>query len=102
MVKQEKEALKGGVKIMVKILVFHYTEKGKVPKLSEEEFSALRRKFDETLKNYPGVNFETWINENGVGVCIWEASNVQVVKEIEEKVIGSPPADPVIVVKKVL
>lgn len=87
---------------MGKILVFHYTEAGKVPKLSEEEFKDLRGKFDEALKSYPGVNFSTFINDEGMGVCIWEAPSVEVVNEIETKVIGSAPADPVIVVRQVL
>lgn len=87
---------------MARILVFHYTEGGRVPKLSEQEFKDLRGKFDEELKNYPGVNFSTWINDEGMGVCIWEAPNVEVVKEIETKVIGAAPADPVIMVRQVL
>ncbi|RLC35854.1 MAG: hypothetical protein DRH33_07940 [Candidatus Nealsonbacteria bacterium] len=87
---------------MAKVIVFHFTEKGRVPKLSEEELKDLRKKFDEVLKNYPGVDFKTYVDENGMGICDWEAPNVEVVKEIEEKVIGSPPADPVIVVKRIL
>jgi len=42
------------------------------------------------------------VNEEGMGICDWEAPNAEVVKEIVEKVLGSPPVDPVIVVKKVL
>ncbi|PIR71480.1 MAG: hypothetical protein COX89_00400 [Candidatus Nealsonbacteria bacterium CG_4_10_14_0_2_um_filter_37_10] len=87
---------------MAKILVFHYTEEGRVPKLSEQELKDLRAKFDEVLKGYPGVHFSTYVDDNGMGVCIWEAPNIEVVKEIEEKVIGAPPADPVIVVKQIL
>ena len=36
------------------------------------------------------------------GICDWEAPSPEVVKEIVAKVLGSPPVDPVIVVKKVL
>lgn len=87
---------------MAKILVFHFTEGGRVPKLSEQELKDLRGKFDEELKNYPGVNFSTYVDENGMGVCDWEAPDVETVKKIEEKVTGAPPADPVIVVKQIL
>ena len=30
---------------MAKVIVFHYTEKGRVPKLSEQELKDLRKKF---------------------------------------------------------
>jgi len=39
--------------LMVKVLVFHFTEEGRLPKLSEEELREIRRKFLEVLKNYP-------------------------------------------------
>lgn len=86
----------------MKILVFHYTEQGRVPKLSAEELKGLRGKFDEVLKNYPGVGFSTYVDENGMGICDWEAPDVETVKKIEEEVTGAPPADPVIVVKQIL
>jgi len=87
---------------MAKILLFHYTEEGRLPNLSEQELKDLRAKFDEVFKDYPGVNFVTYVDENGMGICDWEAPNVETVKEIVEKVLGSPPTDPVIVVKQVL
>ncbi len=88
---------------MAKVIVFHFTEKGRLPKLSEEELKEIRRKFLEVLKDYPDVTFHgTYVNEEGMGICDWEAPNAEVVKEIVEKVLGSPPVDPVIVVKKVL
>ena len=36
------------------------------------------------------------------GICEWEALNAEVVKEIVKKVIGEPPADGMVVVKRVL
>ncbi len=55
------------------------------------------------LKDYPDVTFYgTWVDENGMGICLWEAPSSEVVKEIVKKVLGSPPVDPVIEVKKVL
>jgi len=35
---------------VAKILVFHFTEKGRLPKLSREELNDLMRKFYEVLK----------------------------------------------------
>ena len=85
------------------VVVFHFTEKGKLPKLSSEELKSIRAKFLEVLKEYPEVTFYgTWVNEEGMGICLWEAPSPDTVKEIVAKVLGSPPVDPVIDVKKVL
>lgn len=85
------------------VVVFHFTEKGKLPKLSGEELKSIRAKFLEVLKEYPEVTFYgTWVNEEGMGICLWEAPSPDTVKEIVAKVLGSPPVDPVIDVKKVL
>ena len=61
----------------------------------------IRAKFLEVLKEYPEVTFYgTWVNEEGI--CLREEPNPETVKEIMAKVLGSPPADPVIIGKKVL
>lgn len=88
---------------MAKVLVFHYTEEGRLPKLSKKELEDIMKQFYEVLKDYPEVKFNgTYVDENGMGICDWEAPNAEVVKEIVKKVLGAPPADPVIVVKRVL
>lgn len=88
---------------MAKVLLFHYTEEGRLPKLSKKELEDIMKQFYEVLKDYPEAKFNgAYVDENGIGICDWDAPNVGVVKEIVEKVIGAPPADPVIVVKRVL
>ena len=88
---------------MARILVFHFTERGRLPKLTREQLIEIRNKFLDVLKDYPDVHFNgTYVDENGMGICDWEAPNPEVVKEIVQKVLGSPPVDPVIVVKRVL
>ena len=88
---------------MAKILVFHYTEEGRLPKLSKKELEDIMAQFYEALKDYPDVKFNgTYVDENGMGICDWEAPNANIVKEIIKKVLGAPPADPAIVVKRVL
>jgi len=88
---------------MAKVLVFHYTEGGRLPKLSKKELEDIMKQFYEVLKDYPEVKFNgTYVDENGMGICDWDAPNADVVKEIVEKVLGAPPADPVIVVNRVL
>ncbi|MEM1604394.1 MAG: DUF4242 domain-containing protein [Zestosphaera sp.] len=84
------------------IVVFHFTDAGRLPKLSEEQRKSIRAKFLEVLKEYPDVTFYgTWVDSEGRGICLWEAPSAEVVKEIVSKVLGSPPTDPVIEVKKV-
>lgn len=90
-------------KEMAKVFVFHYTEAGILPKLSEKELRDIMKGFYEVLKGYPDVKFNgTYVDENGMGICDWEAPNADVVKEIVKKVLGAPPTDSTIVVKRVL
>jgi len=88
---------------MAKVIVFHYTEKGKLPKLSEDELNEIMRKFYDELKNYPEVKYNgTFVDEEGRGICDWDAPNADVVNEIVKKVLGEPPLDGAVVVKRVL
>jgi hypothetical protein len=88
---------------MAKVIVFHYTDKGKLPKLSKDELNGIMKKIYDELKNYPDVKFNgTFVDEDGKGICDWEAPNAEMVNEVIEKVLGQPPADGTIVVKRVL
>nr|QNO51344.1 hypothetical protein HDBBLJII_00041 [Methanosarcinales archaeon ANME-1 ERB6] len=90
-------------KEMAKVFVFHYTEAGILPKLSEKELRDIMKGFYEVPKGYPDVKFNgTYVDESGMGICDWEAPNADVVKEIVKKVLGAPPTDSTIVVKRVL
>jgi hypothetical protein len=88
---------------MGKVIVFHYTDRGKLPKLTENELNELMGKFYDELKNYPDVKLNgTFVDEEGRGMCDWEAPDADVVKEIVKNVLGEPPADGAISVKRVL
>lgn len=88
---------------MAKILVFHFTEKGRLPKLSKKELDEIVKKFHQVLINYPDVKFNgTFVDENGMGICDWDAPNANLVKEVIGKALGAPPVDPVVEVKRVL
>jgi Nickel responsive protein SCO4226-like len=88
---------------MAKVLIFHYTKEGRLPKLSKKELEDIVKQLDDVLKDYPEVKFNgTYVDENGMGICDWEAPNADIVKEIIKKVLGAPPADPAIVVERVL
>ena len=68
---------------MAKVLVFHYTARGKLPKLNPNEIEDVKKKIEEVLKDYPDVKFNgTYVDEEGMGICDWEAPNADVVKEI--------------------
>lgn len=88
---------------MAKVLVFHYTEKGRLPKLTPEQVEGVKKALAAEIKKYPGVQFHgTFVDEKGRGVCYWEAPNAEVVEEIVKKVIGEAPVDGTAVVKQVL
>jgi len=88
---------------MAKIIVFHYTDKGKLPKLSDKERQEIVNKIYEELKNYPDVKFNgTFVNRAGKGICEWDAPNAKVVNEIIKKVLGEPPVDGAYLVNRVL
>ncbi|MFW6237995.1 MAG: hypothetical protein ACOC5A_02040 [Halanaerobiales bacterium] len=90
-----------------KVVLFH-VEENILPDLSDEELKEVRDGFLEELKKYPpGIRVDTYVNENGVGLCDWEVPDkidnpVETVEEIVESVLGEPPADPVVAVNKVL
>lgn len=87
---------------MGKILVFHFTDERRLPAPGKDEFIETRNKFLDVLKDYPEVHFNgTYVDETGMGVCEWEAPSPEIVKEVVQKALGAPPADPVIAVKQV-
>ena len=90
-----------------KIILFHVKD-NLLPELSKAELKQIRDDFYEELKNYPsGIRIDTYVNENGVGICDWILPDeikdpVKTVEEIVEKVLGSNAADPVVKVNKVI
>jgi len=88
---------------MVKVIVFHYTDNDRLPKLSKNELNEIMKNIYNELKNYPDVKYNgTYVDNEGKGICDWDAPNVEVVNEILNKVLGRPPVDGAIEVKRVL
>ena len=86
---------------MPKVIVVHYTESGRIPKLTEEQKKEIEKKAGEALKENPDVKFNgTFVNEEGIGICDWEAPDAETVEKIVKEAIGAP-YDKVIAVEKV-
>ena len=84
---------------MARVLVIHL--KKKVTKLDEKAKEELKKKVEGTLKNYPNVQFKgTFIDENGVGVCEWEAPDATTVEKIVKEL--GVKYDKIVEVKQVL
>lgn len=84
---------------MGRVLVIHCTEKGKLPlaQLNKEETLA---KLTELLKANPGISTTgAFTNDDGVGICDWEAPSADKVKEIVDA-LGAP-YDAIVEVKQV-
>ena len=76
---------------MAKIIVFHFTEKGRLPKLTPEQGQSIKANLEKALKENPTVKFNgTWIDAEGVGICDWEAPNAEIVEKIVKEAIGAP------------
>ncbi|RZN41064.1 MAG: hypothetical protein EF813_02950 [Methanosarcinales archaeon] len=85
---------------MAKVIVFHYTDEGRLPPLSTVELTDLKTEFDSEPKKHPDVTFNrTFIDDSGRGICDWDAPSAAAVSYIIEAVIGAPPADGAVVVK---
>lgn len=88
---------------MARIIVFHYSSAASVPQLSPADCAAIRQKYDEVLRGYPGVVFHgVSAGKDGRGICEWEAPSAGIVCEIVTKVDGHPPLDGAVEVEKII
>ncbi len=54
---------------MVKVIVFHYTDNGRLPKLSKNELNEVMKNIYDELKNYPDVKYNgTYVDNEGKGI----------------------------------
>lgn len=87
---------------MARILVMRY-DKGKLPPkdITDEKKKELEEGIEKFLKDNDDVEFNgLWVNDDGVGICDWQAPDVDTVKEALDEMDLS--YDDVIEVKKVL
>jgi hypothetical protein len=87
---------------MAKVFVMRYN-KGKIPPsaLTDEFKQQLGGALETYLKEHPQVKFNgLWINEEGVGICDWDAPDVESVKNFIDSAGGS--YDEIVKVDKLL
>ena len=87
---------------MAKVLVMRY-DKGKVPPsaVTDEFKQQLGAALGDYLKENPQVKFNgLYVNEEGVGICDWEAPDAESVKKFIDAAGGS--YDEIIAVDKLL
>ncbi len=87
---------------MVRVFVMRY-DKGKLPpaSITEEKKTEVGGKVKELLEANPDVKFNgLWVNEDGIGICDWEAPNADTVKKAVEAV--GMPHDEVVEVQKAM
>lgn len=88
---------------MPKIIVFHFSEAARVPKLTAGECTAIRANFDRVVVEYEGVTFHgVFAAEDGRAICEWEAPDAATVEEIITRVEGKPSRDGAVLVTKII
>ena len=87
---------------MSKILVMRYADGiVELDDLTEEKKKEIGEKLGEFLKDNPETKFNgLWVDEDGMGVCEWEAPDVDTVVAAVERL--GLPHDEVIEVEKVM
>lgn len=104
--------------MVIQFIAFLYPKKGQ-PGLSPSSVSAIknlvrtelarfrrklvqfRRKFDEViLDDYPTVQFQGLVDEDGAVILLWKAPSADIVREIIKEALGDSRKDWVIRVKR--
>ena len=90
------------MKKLVKVFVLRY-DKGKLPPsaLTDEFKKQVGGAMEKYFEENPGVKFNgLWVNEEGVGICDWDAPDTESVKRFIDGVGGT--YDEIVAVEKVL
>ncbi|MFW5965625.1 MAG: nickel-binding protein [Halodesulfurarchaeum sp.] len=90
---------------MARIITMRYSDEGRLPDATEEQLEDLQANVVETVEQYDDVEFKgTFADENGMGICEWEAPDVETVEEIyvESGAVSVAPSDEIIEVEQIL
>lgn len=86
---------------IAKFLVMHYGDQA-LPELNEDELDDVWRIIHDELEENPEVEFKgTWTDENGVGVSVWEAPEIEPVEWIVDNQLKQPNAE-IVAVERLL
>ena len=90
---------------MARIITMRYSDEGRLPEATKAELEELQANVVETVAKYDDVEFNgTFANEAGMGICEWEAPDVESVVRIYEEsgAIDVAPSDEIIEVEQIL
>ncbi|WP_071933381.1 nickel-binding protein [Halodesulfurarchaeum formicicum] len=90
---------------MARIITMRYSDEGRLPDATQEQLEELQANVVETVSNYDDVEFKgTFANDEGMGICEWEAPDVATVEQIYEEsgAAEMAPSDEIIEVQQVL
>ena len=85
---------------MPKFYLVHYTEKVRIPKMTEEQKAGMKKAIGETSAKMPAVKFNgvMWNPDTGIGIADIDAPDAKAVEEFL-KAMGAPPNDAVVQVE---
>ena len=85
---------------MGKFYVIHYSEKGRIPKLTAEQAAGLKKAIEDASAKMPAVksNGVMWDPNTGIGIGDIDAPDLKAVQEFL-KAINAPPNDIVVPVE---
>lgn len=66
----------------MKYYVFHYTESGRIPKLTPEAGESVKKVLPDILLKTQGLSFNgtMYDPETGIGICDWDSPNKEAVE----------------------
>ncbi|MBA7662762.1 hypothetical protein ES703_70795 [subsurface metagenome] len=68
----------------MKFYVFHYTEAGRLPKVTPEQAAELKKLMEDALAKNPAVTYNgTMVDPNtGIGICDFDAPTAKDVEDV--------------------
>ena len=71
---------------MAKFYVFHFTEKGRIPKLTPEDMEAMKKALPDILAKTPGLQLNGTMYDptTGIGICDWDSPTKEAVEGVQK------------------
>ena len=70
----------------MKFYVFHFTEAGRIPKLTPEAGEALKNALPDILAKTPGLKYNGTMFDpsTGIGICDWDSPTKEAVEDAKK------------------